>query len=245
LLDFGRKMLETVKNLARMTTRPISERGLLETARSAVVVAFAKRRERLDAFDAHHGTDTTRRVTREDLSATGDDAMPLWRYAPTLVSPFRRMVRELPIVEEGLVFVDLGSGKGRALMLASEQPFRRIIGVELSPKLDAIARQNLETFRSELQRCHEIELVCMDAAAYAPPLEPLVIYLFQPFPIEVLDAVLERIEASAREAPRRIYIAYMNPLFDRRILETGAYERWKSGPPESLGEFDWTIYRHL
>jgi SAM-dependent methyltransferase len=238
-------MLEAVKNFARMTTRPIGERGLFQTARSAVHVAFAHRQDRLDAFDERHGTDTARRVTLDDLSATGDDAMPLWRYAPTLVSPFRRMVAQLPVLEERLLFVDLGSGKGRALMLASEYPFRRIIGVELSPKLHAIARQNLHAFRSEDQRCFEFELFCMDAGIYAPPLEPVVLFMAQPFPVEVLDAVLERVEASVREVPRRIYIAYMNPLFDRTIMATGGYERWKSGRPEALGEFDWTNYRHL
>jgi hypothetical protein len=37
----------------------------------------------------------------------------------------------------------LGSGKGRALLVASELPFAKIIGVELSRELHRIAEQNL------------------------------------------------------------------------------------------------------
>ena len=68
--------------------------------------------------------------------------------------------------KEQLVFVDLGSGKGRTLLLASEYPFRRIVGVELSPKLHRIAKTNVEKFRSEEQRCRTFALHCMDAVRY-------------------------------------------------------------------------------
>jgi predicted RNA methylase len=41
-------------------------------------------------------------------------------------------------------FVDIGSGKGRALIIAAEYAFKRIIGVEYSPSLATICRRNLE-----------------------------------------------------------------------------------------------------
>jgi SAM-dependent methyltransferase len=236
--------IRTFKNLARMTAGPIEERGLFQTARSAVRTLFAVRQERLEGFDARYGTDTGRHVTMEDLAAVGPDVPALWRYAPTLVAPFRRMMAALPVAEEELVFVDLGSGKGRALLLASEYPFRRIVGVELSPKLHRIAQTNVERFHSDAQRCRSFELLCMDAAEYEPPPEPMVLYLFQPFPIDVLTAVLEHLEESLRARPRRAYIAYMNPLFDARVLETGLFERGPTGRPGTHGEFDWTIYLH-
>jgi hypothetical protein len=232
------------KNVARMTAGPIDERGLVETARSAVLSVFAKRRERLDGFDARFGTDTSRHVTLDDLVAAGADVPPLWRYAPTLVAPFGRVMAALPIEEDHLVFVDLGSGKGRALLLASEYPFQRIVGVELSPKLHRIAQDNVARFRSPAQRCSAFELLCMDAGDYEPPSEPTVLYLFQPFPVDVLARVLGQVEASVHVHPRRLYIAYMNPLFDAQIMGTGSFERMSRGSAQARGEFDWTIYRH-
>ena len=238
-------MLPTAfKNLARMTTRPLDERGLFQTARSAVRVYFATRQERVEGFDSKYGTDTGRHVTMEDLRAEGPDVPPLWRYAPTLMAPFRRMMAALPIEEEELVFVDLGSGKGRALLLASEYPFRRIVGVELSPRLHRVARANIERFHSDAQRCSRFELTCMDATDWEPPPEPMVLYLFHPFPIEIFAAVLARLEASLRACPRHVYLAYLNPLFDEIVMQTGLFERGASGRPETRGEFEWTIYLH-
>src|SRR5262245_26630835 len=41
------------------------------------------------------------------------------------------------------VFADFGCGKGRVLYLASRYPFRRIVGIDLSPRMAADARRNL------------------------------------------------------------------------------------------------------
>jgi len=46
----------------------------------------------------------------------------------------RRMLRPGE-VKPGDVFLDLGSGKGRVLMLAARYPFARVIGVEVSETL--------------------------------------------------------------------------------------------------------------
>jgi SAM-dependent methyltransferase len=238
-------MLTTAfKNLARMTVRPFHERGVRQALRSGARTFFASRQERDEAFDARHGTDTGRSVTFDDLVAPDEDAQALWHYAPTLVAPFRRAMDALPIDKDKLVFVDLGSGKGRTLLLASEYPFRRIVGVELSPKLHRIAKTNVAKFRSDEQQCKSFALVCMDAAAYEPPPEPTLLYMFQPFPIPVLDAVLARIEASLRARPRPFCVVYMNPIFEQRVVANGMFRRSSSGQAMTHGEFDWTIYLH-
>src|SRR5579863_10298253 len=56
----------------------------------------------------------------------------------------RRWARTLSheTIEE-FAFIDLGAGMGRAVLLASEMPFREVIGVELNPTLARIARRNL------------------------------------------------------------------------------------------------------
>jgi len=166
----------------------------------------------------------------------------LWRYWPTSFAVFREIMEALPLPHDELVFVDLGSGKGRALLYASQWPFRHIIGVELSPTLHEIAERNVSLFRSRSQRCHSFELLCMDAACFTPPPLPMVLYLFQPFPAETFAAVLRNLTATLERRPRPMAIAYLNPLFDAMLLHTGRFERRVAKRAAHPGELDWAVY---
>src|SRR6266567_1927518 len=107
-------------------------------------------------------------------------------YQPTEPAAFREMLDNLQqranLNFAEFVFVDLGSGKGRTLLMASDYPFQRIIGVEFLPSLNRIAEQNLAQYKSDSQRCFAIESVCADATTLSLPVTPLLIYLFNPFP---------------------------------------------------------------
>src|SRR6204780_3954760 len=106
-------------------------------------------------------------------------------YQPTEPALFYEMLEAL--AEEsrsdfsGFVFIDLGSGKGRTLLMGSDYPFRRIVGVELLPALHEAAQENLSKYRGESQKCFALESICADACEFAFPLEPMVLYLFNPF----------------------------------------------------------------
>ncbi len=97
-------------------------------------------------------------------------------------------------------------------------PFARIVGVEVQPGLDAIARTNIERFAEPGQQCHRIELVCADAREYDFPPGNIVLYLFNPFPDYVLREVLTRLVESARRAPRSILVLYNAP-FEKQEFE--------------------------
>lgn len=143
-------------------------------------------------------------------------------YQPIPPAEFRESLAQLPIRFEDFTFIDLGSGKGRALLLASEYPFRRILGVELLPELHAAALENIAKFSRTGQKRRAIEAVCRDAREYEFPCEPLVAFFFNPFPAAVLETVLERLERSLREQPRPAWVVYHNPVhedvFARRAL---------------------------
>jgi SAM-dependent methyltransferase len=241
LIRLGGRLVESrvFKNLARMALGPLQERGLLEMVRSIRGCLSARERERCEGFDRRFGTDTEQHLSLESLRAEGADVPALWRYWPTLEAPFQRMLKAIDLPANDFVFVDLGSGKGRVLLMAAEHPFRRIVGVELSPALHRIAEANLRRFRSPTQRCFAFDLQCLDAATFVPPPENLLVYLFQPFPSATLDTVL----ANLRGAKRRVLIAYMNPLFHEQVLASG-FALQASGPAAGLGEFRWTVYRN-
>jgi SAM-dependent methyltransferase len=116
-------------------------------------------------------------------------------------------------------FVDLGSGKGRTLLMASDYPFRRIVGVELLPSLHQIAQQNLRQYKSESQKCFALESICGDATAFPFPDDPLVIYLFNPFPESGMREVVANLEQSLRAHPRPAYVLYHNPLLEHALSE--------------------------
>jgi predicted RNA methylase len=122
-------------------------------------------------------------------------------------------------------FVDLGSGKGRTLLMASDYPFRRIVGVELIPALHQIAQENVRQYKSELQKCFVLETICADATTFLFPEEPLVVFLFNPFGESGMRQVVANIEQSLTAHPRRVYVLYHNPLLEHILAESGALKK--------------------
>jgi len=116
-------------------------------------------------------------------------------------------------------FIDIGAGKGRALLLASEFAFRRIIGVELLPELIEVARENVRVFERR-GMYFGIELVCEDATNFNFPAEPAVVFLFNPLPRAALQTLIQNLERSLHQNPRPVYVAYANPIFEQIIGNT-------------------------
>jgi len=110
----------------------------------------------------------------------------------------RETLAALPIAYEKFAFVDYGSGKGRTLLIASEFPFKFIIGVEFAAELHRICEANLMTYRNPARRCLDIRPIHHDVATFDPPAEPLVLYFYNPFDRVIFDAVISRLHNSLR-----------------------------------------------
>jgi hypothetical protein len=153
-------------------------------------------------------------------------------YQPTESALFYEMIQALleqsHIDLHDFVFIDLGSGKGRTLLMASDYSFRRIVGVELLPALHATATENLARYRSESQKCFVLESVCEDANDFVFPAEPIVLYLFNPLPEPGLRRVIGNLERSLQEHPRPVYVLYHNPLLGH-VLNKSAWLRMIGG----------------
>ncbi len=146
-------------------------------------------------------------------------------YQPTEPALFREMMASLPIEFDQFTFVDLGSGKGRTLLMASEYPFRKIVGVELIGELHRAAEENIRAYRSATQRCARIEAVCADACEFPFPAAPLVLYLFNPLPASGMRRVMARLEESLAANPRPVWVLYHNPLLAHVIGEGAGFTR--------------------
>jgi SAM-dependent methyltransferase len=146
-------------------------------------------------------------------------------YQPTDPALFREMMSALPIQFDKFTFIDIGSGKGRTLLMASEYPFQKIIGVELLPELHQVAQENLRLYQSESQKCFALESVCGNATTFPFPAEPLVLYLFNPLPESGLRQMLANLDRSLTANPRPAYVLYHNPLLEHVLAGTAQLTR--------------------
>lgn len=180
-------------------------------------------------FDWEHRVDTTSATVGWHARFLGLFNSP---YQPSEAALFHRMLAALPIDFSQFTFIDVGSGKRRALLLAADYPFRRIIGLELLPELDRIAQENIENYKSDSQRCFAIESVCTDARRFEFPAEALVIYLFNPLTESGLSEMMKNLGRSLREHPRPIWIIYHNPLLEHVLLSGGVWFTKIASAPE-------------
>jgi predicted RNA methylase len=103
----------------------------------------------------------------------------------------RRWQRSRPTgAIEDYSFIDVGAGMGRAVLLAAELPFRRVVGVELNPTLARIARKNLAVWRASGRAQAPTKIICNDAVDFRLPAGPCLAFLFNPFGAPVMRRLL-------------------------------------------------------
>ncbi len=186
-------------------------------------------------YDLEHSVDTTRANVnlRTQLMATLA-GHPYFATEPWL---FEQIMQALPPDLHEFTFVDLGSGKGRALLMASDYPLRRIVGVEFLSDLHHTAKKNIESYSSERQQCKRIESINLDARDFVFPAEPLVVYMFNSFPEPVFAEVLENLHRSVEQNSRRVYVAY-------RYLEFEALLQKCEWLEKIAGTEHWAVYKN-
>ena len=116
------------------------------------------------------------------------------------------------------MFIDYGSGMGRIVYeAAARYPFKRVIGLELSDKLNEIARSNLDRNSSRL-RCSNVEIVTGDALEYDPPSDVTVAWFYNPFTGATLETAVQKL-LDAASGPLRLI--YFNPVEHDLLMATG------------------------
>ena len=139
-------------------------------------------------FELKYGVRTRRWVDVQDLDIVGENRSSSYSYVPVKVLLFRDALNEFGIPAHG-TFVDLGSGKGRALSLAVLYGFRRVVGVEFAQELCSHAEHNVRKLRERTGRQFEVEVLNMDAARYSVADDDHVFFFYNPFGSEVLSRV--------------------------------------------------------
>lgn len=119
---------------------------------------------------------------------------------------------------------DLGCGKGRSLVVASELPFRKIVGIEIAPDLAKTARVNAAVVDKRFPRRTLIEVTTGDASLAPLPEGDLVIFLYHSFGENLLRHLVTRLVEAA--PGRTIFFVYENPAYGRLLDAAPGFSRW-------------------
>lgn len=175
------------------------------------------------AFDAAYGVETAGQVGWKDLQAGAATDAFAYDYMATPPAAARLVLARLGDVSQA-TFFDIGCGKGRALILASELPFRALVGIDRSPALLEVARQNAAKVAARYPERTAIEVRQADATDPPWPAGDLVIWLFNPFKRPVMVEFVRALERCLRATPRQVTVLYLNPqcadVLDRSPLLT-------------------------
>ena len=208
--------------------RSLRKRGFLGAVRASATMVKSIVRVRLlwpylhrldKIFDWRFSVDTAGTLILPELQ-TDPGFQDSYGYGPIARYRFFCLLRQLHVDHSKFVFIDIGCGKGKALLLAARLPFKRIIGVEHSSKLVEAAEENLRTYRGS-RRCSTFDLACVDAGEYPIPPEAAVFFFYNPFNENLMRKVLENIWRSLREVPRDAYLIYVEPDCKSLLAESG------------------------
>ena len=161
-------------------------------------------------FDEIHGTDTSGSVEPDNLGiANAESSRLAIRYLPSPLRVTSWMLDRTGIDVREYSFVDLGCGKGRVLLIAAQRPFRKVVGVEISADLAAIAKRNIERFTPPSERIRAVTVENTDARDFKMPPGNLLIHMYHPFDPAISAAVFTRLAAVRDTPPRRVVVAYL------------------------------------
>ena len=181
-------------------------------------------------LDNKLGIDTYKIEPTALMQIDGENLLGGHGYQPVSEGQFRAAMSDLQIDMGRYTFIDYGSGKGRALLFATEFPFRRIIGVEYARELHEVATTNVARARGKLPGIERVECVWADATKFDPPPDPLLCFLYNPFDGVVMRALLDHLMRSVSASPRDVVITYVNPVHREAVDSHPAVTLLREGP---------------
>ena len=217
-------MIATLKGVVKSTLGALGQTSLLSPVLAKPAVKrvlqnmpggrslYTSGWDRRHPFDRLNGTSTRGMVPIEDLDISDAERMGAHCYGGSQPGVLRAALNALPALD-GFSFVDLGCGKGRPLFVASEFPFRAILGVELSPQLAGIAIKNAVIMQLRHPDRVPVQVVIGDASTWPLPAGDVVLLLYNPFGEALIRKVVEGVEDALAAQQRSLFVVYYNPVY--------------------------------
>ncbi len=162
-------------------------------------------------FDLKYKIDTINTEQLENLDIASPNVVHGVYYEGTNAYIFKKAFSNFKVDASNSCFVDFGSGKGKAMFMAAERGFRKVIGVEFSIELVEICRQNLEVFKQRSKSRTQFEIIHGDASEYEIPAEANVLFFSNPFDQMLTTKVIDNILRSYVQSPREIWVIHLYP----------------------------------
>ena len=197
--------------MGRVSTVVREEGTAVALAKIAKVAVRLFHGDTTDDFDSSFKIDTWREVPLWQLHVPSQNASFGSKYQTTDPSVFYDAIQMVPAEVRDSTFIDLGCGKGRTLILAAKQGFKNVIGVEFSPELAAIARQNIQQVGVAAQ------IVEGDASEFRFPEGKLLIYMYNPFGKSVMRSVIANLLDWRARHGNQAFLVYINPVCQDEI----------------------------
>lgn len=218
-------------------------RGLMATLHLAFWRLHSRYADYVEArFDRDLGVDTSGLIDTKELPWDEVAATPGVGYLGVCPLTLRRALASLKIRYADFTFIDLGSGKGRALLMAAEYGFKRIVGVELFRRFHESALENVSRLRRRGQGC-QIECICQNAVDFQLPEEPMVVLFYNPFPEQVMTPVVGRLGRSLERSGKDLYVIYVRPRHGGIIEKCPFLHVWNSYRHPLKERRSYVIYR--
>ena len=180
-------------------------------------------------FDQRYGVDTSGLIGGGELRSGHRNDVFNTAYYAMAPSRFQWVMKSWleddshPAIEN-YSFVDLGCGKGRAVLMASEFRFHEVVGVELHTSLAAVAEANVAAWTTAGRAICPVRILCQDATEFVFPEAACLFYLFHPFGAPVLKRLIERIETDFAGRRGMLDLIYFNPEAGELLETHGGFE---------------------
>ena len=175
-----------------------------------------------EVFDSKYGVDTATDVLLDEYDVPEEATRGAGYYQAIHEGVLRTIISNLVPDTQAFDFIDIGSGKGKALLVASKFPFRRVLGVELSPRLHAVAAANIQAFTASAEAvCGDVSSACIDARELSGLGDKTLLFVFNPFEEGPMQDFVKRLETEAKD--RTVFVAYLNPRARRPFDESTTF----------------------
>jgi SAM-dependent methyltransferase len=177
-------------------------------------------------IDLQYGTDTSGFVDPLALQHDASLVSQLRPYMGSQPTIIRRALDALGDIA-GYTFIDIGCGKGRPMIVASEYPFALALGYDISADLVRTANANAVVMARRYPQRPPIRALHANVSDLQFPSGNVVVFMFNPFGPELMASLLEKIEAGlASGALEHLFIVYDNPVCGEVFDGSRHLKRW-------------------